>query len=350
VPLLDRLRHRWRLLRHLWALERRGNRGLPNIALISRGFLSSRAWLYPFDRFDPSLFLTDLEVEARLPRLNTPEASAVLGDKQRFHHWAASAGIRTAPLIGIFAGGQALGPDGQPLGDGATPVAFIAKPVDGSGGREVRIVTALDALPRAGRFVLEELVTQHDYAQTIFPDAVNTIRVMIGQRPGSEPILIGAAHRFGTERSAPTDNFKAGGIVSLVDPATGRLSEAVADLGGPGRCTLSHHPATKARIAGVIVPDWPSILSLAMQATKALPGLRYVGWDIAVTPSGPVVIEGNAGLANPNLVQFHEPILLRPEVRQFFAESGVLSPRRLRRLEARLRQGPITHGASGATP
>jgi glutathione synthase/RimK-type ligase-like ATP-grasp enzyme len=339
VLLLDRLRHRQRLLHHLWALERRSNRRLPNIALISRGFLSNRAWLYPFDRFDPALFLTDLEVEARLPRLNTPDASAVLGDKQRFHQWAASAGVRTAALIGIFTDGQALAPDGQPLVDGAIGAAFIAKPVDGSGGRDVRIITALDALPRVGRFVLEELVTQHAYAQTVFPDAVNTIRVMVGQLPGAEPILIGAAHRFGTARSAPTDNFKAGGIVALVDLATGRLSEAVVDLGGPGRRTLSHHPATNARIAGVIVPEWQSVVSLAIRATKALPGLHYVGWDIAVTPSGPVVIEGNAGLSNPNLVQFHEPILLRPDVRQFFAESGVLSPRRLNRLESRLRQG-----------
>jgi hypothetical protein len=331
---LGRLGHRWRLLRQMWALERRGNRRMPNIALLRQGFLSNRAWLYPFDRFDPSLFLTDLEVEARLPRLNTPEAMGVLGDKQRFHQWAASADVRTAPLIGIFADGQALAPDGQPLR--ATPPAFIAKPVDGSGGRDVRIVSKPDALPRNGRFVLEELIAPHDYAKAIFPGAVNTIRVMIGQRPGREPILIGAAHRFGTERSAPTDNFKAGGIVSLVDLATGRLSEAVADLGGPRRATLSHHPATNARIAGVTVPDWPSVLSLAMTATNALPGLRYVGWDIAITPSGPVMVEGNAGLANPNLVQFHEPILLRPEARQFFAESGVISPGRLSRVEARL--------------
>ncbi|MGL4234861.1 sugar-transfer associated ATP-grasp domain-containing protein, partial [Tabrizicola sp.] len=160
-----------------------------------------------------------------------------------------------------------------------------------------------------------------------------------------EPVLIGAAHRFGTERSVPTDNFKAGGIVSLVDLGSGRLSEAVVDLGGPGRQTLSHHPATNAPIAGVTVPEWQSVLSLARRATQGLPGLCYVGWDIAVTPSGPVVIEGNAGLANPNLVQFHEPVLLRAEVRLFFAESGVLSRSRLNRLEARLARGTTKRGS-----
>ncbi|MGL4239197.1 sugar-transfer associated ATP-grasp domain-containing protein, partial [Tabrizicola sp.] len=261
---LSRLRHRWRLLRHLWALERRGNKRWPNIALISKGFLSNRAWLYPFDRFDHSLFLTDLEVEARLPRLNAPDASGVLGDKQRFHGWAAGAGVETARLIGSFTDGRALGPDGLPLGDGVVGAQpFIAKPVDGSGGRDVRISSSLDELPRVGRFILEEVLTQHDYAKAIFPDAVNTIRVMVGQRPGGEPVLIGAAHRFGTERSVPTDNFKAGGIVSLVDLGSGRLSEAIVDLGGPVRRTLSHHPATNAPIAGVVVPEWQSVLALA---------------------------------------------------------------------------------------
>ncbi len=332
--MFDTLRHRHRLLRHLWQMERRNAGPAPNFGLLARGFLSNRAWLYPFDRFDPALFLTDLEVEARLPRLNSAETKRVLGDKEQFHIWAGKSGLPTTGLIAIVNDGAATTIDGTALERGMLAGrAMIAKPIDGSGGRGVRLVRSLDEVPQAGSFILEEALVQHRYAAAIFPDAVNTIRVMIGGQPGKGMILIGVAHRFGTRRSQPTDNFKAGGIVSLVDPETGRLSEAVADLGGPDRATFSHHPSSKAAIAGVTIPHWPAVLSLARKASEALSGLSYVGWDIAVTANGPVIIEGNAALANPNLVQFHEPILLRPDVCQFFADTGVIGERHLRRVQ-----------------
>lgn len=333
--LIGTLQHRMRLLGKFWELERRRGGGLPNPSLLARGFLTNRAWLYPFDDYDRSLFLTDLEIEARLPRLNTPRARSVLGDKREFHRWAAAASLPTAHLLGFVKNGQALAPDGRPLGNAAIDkLGVIAKPVDGNGGSGVRFIRSACELPPSGHFLLEEKVIQHEYADRIYPDAVNTIRVMVGRRPGGDLILLGAAHRFGTDRSAPTDNFKAGGIVSLVDFDTGRLSEAVVDNGGPGRETIARHPTTLAPIAGVLVPEWRSVCSLALMATDALPGLTYVGWDIAMTRSGPIIVEGNAGLANPNLVQFHRPILLRPEVRRFFAETGVISGRRIEAIEA----------------
>jgi hypothetical protein len=338
--IIERLRHRHRLLRHLWHLDRRNARSAPSLALLARGFLSNRAWLYPFDRFDPALFLTDLEVEARLPRLNSTETKKVLGDKAQFHIWAKKAGLRTAELIAIVGDGTANCVDGARLDRRMlADRAMIAKPIDGSGGQGVRLVRSIDEVPKAGNFIVEEVLVQHPYAAAIFPDAVNTIRVMFGGQPGKGMTLIGVAHRFGTERSAPTDNFKAGGIVSLIDAKTGCLSEAIADLGGPDRVTFSHHPTSKAAIAGVMIPDWPAVLLLARQASETLDGVSYVGWDIAVTENGPVIVEGNAALANPNLVQFHEPILLRPEVLRFCGETGVLSKGRFRRVQRILDKG-----------
>ncbi len=327
--------HRLRLLRKLWELERRRKGGLPDPMLLARGFLTNRAWLYPFDRYDRTLFLTDLEIEARLPRLNGAEVRELLGDKRRFHRWASANGLPTARLIGIVENGRVTTPEGQML-DRPTiaEVGAIAKPVDGSGGFGVRVVHSLTELPAFGHFLLEERLVQHDYASRVYPAAVNTVRVMVGRLGDGDPVILGAAHRFGTDLSAPTDNFKAGGIVSLVALDTGHLSEAVIDAGGPDRVTLAHHPSTLARIAGTRVPYWQSVLALALAATRALPGLTYVGWDIAVSPSGPIIVEGNAGLANPNLVQFHRPILLEPEARRFFAGTGVISPRRLRDIEA----------------
>ncbi|MBZ7925442.1 hypothetical protein LAC81_32395 [Ensifer adhaerens] len=338
LPIVGVVRHRLSLLQHFWALERRGNRGLPNLRLMSRGFLSNRAWLYPLDRFDAHLFLTDLEAEARLPRLNSTEAMALLGDKLRFHEWVRSGSFPgTCPeLIGLVEDGRATTLDGSPLPRADVEGrAMISKPVDGSGGRGVRRISSVDEVDRRGRFLLEAAVVQHPYASAIYPHAVNTIRVLVGHDEASgKTILLGAAHRFGTERSRPTDNFKAGGIVSLIELESGTLSDAISDDGGPSRTTLPRHPETGTRIGGTMIPHWNDIKTLARACTRSIAGLVYVGWDIALTEDGPIVIEGNGTLANPNLIQFHEPMLLRQEVRDFFAAKGAISPNRLERIRA----------------
>ncbi len=53
-----------------------------------------------------------------------------------------------------------------------------------------------------------------------------------------------------------------------------------------------------------------------------MPGLRYVGWDIALTDAGPVVIEGNA---RPSLrvFQLFGPLRLGPGVAAFFLRHGI---------------------------
>jgi hypothetical protein len=338
LPAIGVVRHRTKLLRHLWRLERKGNPGRPNLRLLSRGFLSNRAWLYPFDRFDHDMFLTDLEAEARLPRLNTAEAQALLGDKRRFHLWVRTGAFPAAcpELLGFVEDGQAKAPDGGALELAAiNGRAMIAKPIDGSGGRDVSRVSSVDEVGKRGSFLLESMVVQHPYASSIYPHAVNTIRVIVGHDDATlKTVLLGAAHRFGTRRSAPTDNFKAGGIVSFIDLRTGQLSDAICDKGGPRRETLQRHPETGSVIAGATVPRWNEIKALALECTRAVAGLAYVGWDIALLEDGPVVIEGNAALANPNLVQFHEPILMRKEAQDFFAAKGVISERRLKLLRA----------------
>jgi Sugar-transfer associated ATP-grasp len=41
------------------------------------------------------------------------------------------------------------------------------------------------------------------------------------------------------------------------------------------------------------LPYWDEVKNLAARAARAVAPLRYVGWEIALTNDGPVVIEGN---------------------------------------------------------
>ncbi|MGH6892128.1 MAG: sugar-transfer associated ATP-grasp domain-containing protein, partial [Dongiaceae bacterium] len=42
------------------------------------------------------------------------------------------------------------------------------------------------------------------------------------------------------------------------------------------------------------VPNWQEIKSVALAAHNACPDRLLVGWDIALTPDGAVLLEGNA--------------------------------------------------------
>jgi len=61
----------------------------------------------------------------------------------------------------------------------------------------------------------------------------------------------------------------------------------------PGRWTR-HHPVTGAPVDGRLLPDWPETRALALAAHGVFADRMLVGWDIALTPSGPVILEGNS--------------------------------------------------------
>jgi len=64
---------------------------------------------------------------------------------------------------------------------------------------------------------------------------------------------------------------------------------------------------------------------LAIKIAKMFPELYYVGWDIGITPDGPVVIEGNTGVANPQPMQAFVPMLMNTRIVEFMFNHGVIS-------------------------
>ena len=324
-------------LRH----ERATRRGPVRPSLLARGFVSQRAELYPFDRWHPRWFLTDWDIEVRIPRVNPPAAASMLTNKVFFHLFnrALAQPLPTATLVGLADKGRFV-----PLGGGSLEAAqarwgaLVVKPVAGAGGRGVRLAASpAEALAGAEKEIalIESPIEPHAYAAAIFPGALNTIRVITCREDGGAPFIAAAAHRFGTSATAPVDSFKAGGLSALVELDTGCLSVATA-RSNPGRHAADRHathPDTGARIAGVDVAHWPAARELALRAAASISDLRLAGWDIAIGRDGPILVEGNARVPNPNLVQVHRPLLCDAPTRRFFRAVGVLSERRFRRLE-----------------
>ena len=171
-------------------------------------------------------------------------------------------------------------------------------------------------------WMVTAFVQQAGYAAEIYPGVLNTVRVFsVSPEPGRGEI-VAAAHRFGSGATGWVDNFSSGGLVAHVELDCGQLSPAMSL--GPGNRLIwnERHPETGGRIAGVELPHWPEVKALVGELCAQMPGLRYVGWDIAITDAGPVVIEGNA---RPSLRFFQPfgPLRLGPGVAAFFRRHGI---------------------------
>ncbi len=103
--------------------------------------------------------------------------------------------------------------------------------------------------------------------------------------------ILSVLMRFGIENSI-VDNTSAGGFFISVD----MNSEMLQDLGRQdftkGARVFIKHPDTNILLENFKVPFFFDACDLAKKATKYLPN-KIVGWDIAISPTGPIIIEGN---------------------------------------------------------
>lgn len=268
-------------------------------------------------------FISNFERETSLTQLNG-EHGYLLGNKLVFAHVMARLGI---PHPAVF--GFSHGPAWHWLGDGARRCAdalaagepVVVKPTNGRKGASIEFLSESPALrpARTEDVIATAFVRQDAYAARIFPGALNTVRVLTVIPGGSPPAVVAAVHRFGSSATRGVDNFSAGGMVARVDLASGVLGRAVSIGDGNRLLWSAGHPETGEPIAEVAVPRWPEVTRLALRLCETLPFLRYVGWDIAVTAAGPVVIEGNA---HPSLrfFQLYGSLLEEAPARRFFAE------------------------------
>lgn len=166
-------------------------------------------------------------------------------------------------------------------------------------------------------YLVMEFVQQHDYATAIFPDALNTLRVFSIIDPETDtPSVFRAAHRFGSTQSAPTDNWSRGGFAAHVDTETGEIGGLVVLDSDRRRTELERHPDTGVRVRGTSVPHWDDVCELIRELAAHHSHTPFVGWDVAVSDGGPVVIEGNS----------------TPGIRLLQIENGFFEDARARRL------------------
>lgn len=108
-------------------------------------------------------------------------------------------------------------------------------------------------------------------------------------------ILFAFMKLAGKEGLADAFNLgKTGNMLAKVDPETGKFCKTYAmDLQQGYFIPVARHAITQMDLMGFIVPYWQETRILAKNLALSFLPLRAVGWDIAITDKGPVVLEGN---------------------------------------------------------
>src|SRR5690606_26567083 len=138
----------------------------------------------------------------------------------------------------------------------------------------------------------EDYIIQHAALSQLSPTAVNTVRIITLVHTAQQVEVIGAVLRISVD--APIDNYSAGNLAAEIDIASGKVISG--GIRKRSSCDVYHHihPITKKAILGFQLPFWPEILAAVKKAALIFPQVKSVGWDIAVTENGPLIIEGNS--------------------------------------------------------
>ncbi len=173
---------------------------------------------------------------------------------------------------------------------------FMSKPYDGLGGQDVKKITAADITDRKAYFdecvekrvFLEQLVFQHPEMNVLCPTSVNTARIMTFNHKGKSEILwMGLRVGNGVN---PVDNFHAQGMVVSIDPQTGKLMGKAIDKDGN---IFENHPTTGVQFDGFQLPDFRQACDLVLKGALESDKILVIGWDVAFSDKGPVIIEAN---------------------------------------------------------
>lgn len=173
---------------------------------------------------------------------------------------------------------------------------FMSKPYDGLGGADIKKEYTKDITDKKeyfenaikNRIFLEELVVQHPEMNKLCDKSVNTMRIMTFNDNGKSRI-IWMGLRVGNGINS-IDNFHAQGMAVNIDINTGKLVGNAIDK---DLNEYSEHPLTHVKFDGFQIPCFEEAKKMVLEASLRSDKILVVGWDVAISKDGPVIIEGN---------------------------------------------------------
>ena len=258
-------------------------------------------------------------------------------DKYLFQCFCGYHNLAVPQIYGMYRNGEFYG-DGFDLKDVMSKNSLervVLKPARGALGEGIHFILRkqLDSLPdngkfedyfkellKKGDFIVQEVLSQHPELSRINPSSVNTVRIITFLSSGGQVNFLAAILRTSSGVSA-LDNFSLGGIVIGIDLKSGKLLDR-GFMRPEFGTTVRKHPITNFEFKNFEVPLWKEVKEVAENAQKAFHYLKSIGWDIAVTPERPVLIEGNVEWGNAG-IQAANGGLLTEKNKELFSQYGL---------------------------
>ncbi|MDH5693202.1 MAG: hypothetical protein OEZ47_08880 [Gammaproteobacteria bacterium] len=197
---------------------------------------------------------------------------------------------------------------------------FVIKPAQGSGGGGILVIVenkGSELITAGGRIVtlqnlrthmsdvifgiysnglsdqviVESRLVQHKDMDILSPSGLTDLRVIVHQ---NTPVM--AMLRIPTSLSDGKANLHQGAMGAGIDMENGNISHAIHN-----NVEITAHIDSGHHLIGRQVPYWAESIAIAETVAYAVP-LKYLGIDIALTESGPVLLELNVrpGIAIQN--------------------------------------------------
>jgi hypothetical protein len=238
-----------------------------------------------------------------------PESLAMIQDKLYLTEFLEARGVPMAPVLGVVSRGETFDPE-QYLG---TTSRIFCKPRHGSASRDTFVIerrgeetavftvkrgvktqhTSYDCLKKAMNmkdFLIQPFLDNHpDFAVLCPTEDVVTMRVITEIHP------IRGMRCYCATLEIPNDTpdgVMRGHTILPIEHSSGQAMRFPRLLSPPAQ---ARHDAVYDRIGNHVVPFWETIMKSAILAHKCFTDVRAIAWDYVVTPTGPVMLEGNTG-------------------------------------------------------
>ena len=165
-------------------------------------------------------------------------------------------------------------------------------------------------------YLFEHFLTPHEDAIKLHGERLGTVRVLTLLDDGAR--ILRASWKIPAGANMADNFWRTGNILAKIDLANGQIERAVSGAGFE-TTILENHPDTGVALIGAAIPGWEAMTEVALEGARLMRHIPMIGWDIAPTAQGPVIVEMNE---TPDLFlnQFaHGRGILEPEFIEFAA-------------------------------
>lgn len=177
---------------------------------------------------------------------------------------------------------------------------LFCKPIAGGMGQNIFVIDRntrhkiednLINLLFSDAFIFQELIVQHEVLKMINSSSLNTLRIFTFKNEKNELDILSGFIRVG-RKGAIIDNAHAGGIVVPFNIHSGIMCSEGLQLIDNGGGIFYKHPDTGIIFDGFQIPHYAQVKKIVTEASSLFK-FPFLGWDVAITPNGPVIVEVN---------------------------------------------------------